>query len=109
MTTPEAQRRRARRVIYSFVAMCCSFVAALLVFAYVIHENRNLARQGHEAHAAICTLKADYRTRIRQGKRFLRDHPSGIPGIKVGVIRAAVTNETRTLNALRPVHCRPTH
>lgn len=103
-----ARAKHAPRIIVAaFLAMCLVFVAAVSVLSYVIDSNRGLARDGKEAHDAICVLKADYRERIREGVAFLREHPDGIPGIKVGVIKQSVKNQRQTLHALGKVRCKP--
>lgn len=69
-------------------------------------QNRVLAKQGKEAHDGICTLKRDYRERIRQSKDFLKEFPNGTTGIPAGALRLSIANTQRTLDALSKVTCK---
>lgn len=105
-TQGDPRRGKLPRGIAGAFLLVSLVATVVLAFAfYAIHQNHSLARQGREAHDALCVLKADYRHRLRVGRRFLHEHPNGIPGVKVGVIRASVTNQKATLRSLKPLHC----
>lgn len=104
--------KNGKRVRRSFVLMVAAFVISLAAYGYLIDRTDNLARQGKDnavqgkqAHDAICTLKADYRERIRAGLAFLHKHPDGIPGVDAAVIRDSIDNQQKTLAALAAVLC----
>lgn len=68
-------------------------------------QNRQRAMEGQEAHAAICTLRADLQRRIADGRDFLEDHPDGIPGISAADIRRSIAGQEATLKALHVRNC----
>ena len=78
------------------------FVASLvLIFGtvgYVFHES---ARTTH----ALCALRGDLENRITASTKYLQEHPEGIPGVPVKVIRDGIQNQKRTVRALRSLSC----
>ena len=73
--------------------------------AIVAADNRRLAREGEQAHDALCVIKADLRQRVAAGRKFLREHPRGIPGIPPATLRSSIANQQATLDALKPLAC----
>lgn len=73
----------------------------ILAFA----QTRRLARQGTEAHDAICTLRADLDRRVAASDRFLKEHPKGIPGVPLRSILESLRNQRQTLAALSGLTC----
>lgn len=94
-----------RRAILLETVTFAMLLVAIGLAVVAINSNRGLARQGKQAHDGLCALKYDLRQRIKDGHAFLKAHPNGIPGIKVGVIRAAVKNQESTLEALSVLPC----
>jgi hypothetical protein len=80
-------------------------VLALALTAWQVTETRHLARQGQQAHAGLCALKADLRERIKSAGDFLESHPTGVFGVTAVTIREAITNQEATLAALHPLMC----
>lgn len=72
-----------------------------LIVAWAVHENRINARKGKEAADAICTLKTDFRNRIRRSELFLIQYPEGIRGIPVEIIRDNIRSQRQTIKALK--------
>lgn len=70
-----------------------------------MRTNRETARDGHQAHDAICVLKVDLRRRIHDSEKFLNNNPNGLPGISAQVISDSLEGQRRTLSALGPVRC----
>lgn len=72
-----------------------------------------------ETTTALCTFRGDLRDRreaakdkLARSRAFLRDHPDGIPGIEVGLLRTTVANDRlavrnlrRTISALSALDC----
>jgi hypothetical protein len=56
--------------------------------------------------AALCALRTDLELRAASSRRFLADHPDGIPGIPAKVIRDGISNQERTITALRGIDCK---
>lgn len=84
-------------------------VAAIALSFTQVLENRRLAREGQQAHRALCVLKTDLARRIKDGHAFLLEHPDGIPGISAKTIQASIANQEATLSALQVVRsCPPT-
>lgn len=78
---------------------------ALTGMGWQVRTNSDLARQGDQAHDALCTLKADLRQRILASRDFLDKHPQGIDGITATAILVSITNQEATLLALKPLVC----
>ena len=105
--TPHRISIHERRIKESFIALTVVFVMVLVGFVFQIHKNRQLARQGQEAHDALCVFKADLEARYGKGLEFIRSHPAGIPGIPVTVLRDSLNNKKATLESLAALDCVP--
>lgn len=77
-------------------------VLAVIVGAGFWLEHRQSA-QGAKAHTALCAFREDLRGRlkdvqasIRTSEQFLRDHPAGIPGVPVELLRQSIADKKRT-------------
>lgn len=94
-----------KRVTRSFVlVIVCAFIS-LTVMGWQIAKNRHLAKQGKEAHQALCVLKTDYRNRIKLAEEYLYENPEGSSAIPVETIRTAISNQKSTLKSLAVVAC----
>ena len=83
-------------------------VTAVFIFgAWQTLENRELARDGDEAHDALCVLKLDLERRVGTSRQFLKDNPQGIPGIPPQVIRNGIRNQQATIDSLDKLDCQP--
>lgn len=80
-------------------------LVALAGVGWQVHANGSLARQGDQAHDALCALKADLRQRILAARGFLDKHPQGISGITAAAILVSITSQEATLLALKPLAC----
>lgn len=79
------------------------FAAALFFVASLsagLYAGVRISR-GNEAHAAICALEHDVQVRHDASVKFLANHPKGIPGIPVGVIKTSLANQAATIKALK--------
>jgi hypothetical protein len=96
---------RGERVPLSFAIITALCVAVLGVQGCAITQNRERAREGRQAHDAICALKGDLARRIEASQDFLAKHPKGIDGISATDISISIANQQLTLDALSPVRC----
>lgn len=94
-----------RQIAGSFLAVTIMVGLLMMAMAWIMYQNRQLAKQGKEAHDAICTLKDDYRRRIDTSSQWLEQHPEGVPGIEPSVIQNSISNQIATLRALDDVDC----
>lgn len=103
---------RRWQVASAFVALTAAFVAMGVILGVQVGHNRDairrvrqLERLGAQAHVALCTFKADLRERVRDGRRFLADHPDGFAGITAATIRQSLTNQQKTVDSLAELEC----
>lgn len=86
-----------------------AFVLSLVLFVLVVAGGGYLlthkTEEGAETHEAICALTADLEVRTEGTRRFLNDHPNGIPGIPASTLRESLQNQERTIDALSVVSC----
>lgn len=85
------QRRQTRAIVLVFLAL-------VLLGGYVW-------RQQARTNKALCTLQADLVQRVQSETDFITKHPHGIPGVSVASIRASITGQERTIQALAPLQC----
>jgi hypothetical protein len=72
---------------------------ALFGVAYVVYRN------GDTNRAALCALRWDLEKRVAGTQQLLIDHPEGLAGIPAQTLKDGITNQQRTIEALRGVHC----
>lgn len=68
-------------------------------------ENHRLAKEGVNAHIALCVFKVDLGRRADVGAQFLKDHPHGIPGIPASTLTTSVNNQRATYRSLQVLKC----
>jgi hypothetical protein len=81
-------------------------LAATSVFLSALLFTR-IADTTARTNDALCTFRADVRHRAESTRRFLADHPQGIPGIPVGTLRQSLDAQRRTVKALSDLDCPP--
>lgn len=84
-------------------------IIALLVFIYIVFsiqtQGSKLDRTTRDTHRALCALRGDLERRVADSRAFLRDHPDGIPGVTAREIQVGISNQERTITALRFIKC----
>lgn len=60
---------------------------------------------GRTTTKALCSLRTDLTNRVLASIQFLKDHPQGIEGIPVKVIIDGISNQSRTIVALKDLSC----
>lgn len=97
----------SRKITRGFVLLTLVFLLLLGGLSWQLHVNRNLGRQGQEAHDALCVFKADLQRRYGVGLEFIRTHPRGIPGIPAATLTTSLNNQKATLGSLSRLDCVP--
>lgn len=94
------QQVKRHRVVLAFMAVVLVTFAVLIFATWQVAQNRKTARQGQLAHDALCALNQRNIDRIAQSQEFLRDHPDGIPGIPVKLIKDGIKADSSTVAVL---------
>lgn len=98
---------RANSSPAAFWALVATFVAVLAGLTFAIVNNRNLARDGKQAHDALCILKGDLEQRVKSTQDFLNTHPQGFAGIDAATIQNSLNNQRATVDSLSLLDCVP--
>jgi hypothetical protein len=93
-----------------YLAVVPVVILAIVVGGAIDHYRadsrvRHLAREGKQAHDAICVLRQDLQRRVDNGEDFLQDHPEGFAGIPAAVLMKSIRDQKQTLDALSAVRC----
>lgn len=83
-------------VLYVVVAVLCVGLAAVVV---------KTTSEARDTRDSLCTLRADLEVRVESSRKFLDEHPEGIPGVPARAIREGIRNQDRTIHALDSLHC----
>jgi hypothetical protein len=94
-----------RNTRFAYTILGLGLILALVVGGTAIQGNRDRAREGQQAHAALCVLKHDYKERVKQSEKFLKENPKGIPGIPTSVIQNSIKNQKATIVSLKVLKC----
>jgi hypothetical protein len=95
----------SRHVTASFVAIVVISFVVLAVMGWQITQNRERAKEGQQAHDAICALKGNLADRILASQTFLEERPNGIPGLTPTLIQDSIDRDKLALDAMSPVRC----
>lgn len=134
MSDYQGPERRRRRLAWQNVALILAVALAgwstlgvadrSREIGAVVRENSRLARENSrrindiaaltrrvdanadQSTSALCALRRDLEKRVDSSRQFLREHPHGIPGISAKTIRDGLSNQQRTIRALRGLSCR---
>lgn len=60
---------------------------------------------GRATTKALCTFRADLAQRAVTATQFLKEHPNGTPGIPAKTILESISNQQRTILALKDLDC----
>lgn len=94
----------------ALLGVTVAFVAVLAALTFAIVQNRHLARDGREAHDALCVFKADLEQRADDSQAFIDHPPATIIGIPVtpeliAGAQSQVNNQRATLASLKGLDC----
>lgn len=102
------------QVAVAFLAIVAAFVVGLYFVTDLAHQNAESIRQLRSfdsrqktVEVGVCALRDDLRKRVREGEKFLAQHPQGAFGFTAAQIRSSVAGERRTISALAGVSCPP--
>jgi hypothetical protein len=76
------------------------FVTGLVILA--LHKQSSYINRTHNS---LCTLVADLHDRVDGTKKFLSEHPDGIPGVPKQTLLDSLANQERTLVSLKGLKC----
>lgn len=91
---------RNTKIRLSFAAMVAVMTGSVAFVGWQYDQTRTTARQGKLAHDALCALNQRNIDRIATSKEFLREHPNGIPGVPVKLIKDGIRADQSTVNIL---------
>jgi hypothetical protein len=100
--------QKAMAVVYLVVVPAMiGLIVILGAYDHYSSEGKiaTLARDGSEAHRAVCVFRADLVQRARVTRAFLESHPGGFLGIDRSAIEASLANQQSTIDALSVLHC----
>lgn len=89
----------------AFWGVTLAFVGVLAALSFAIVSNRHLARDGREAHDALCIFKNDLQQRAIDSATFLAAHPGGFAGIDAATIQNSIKNQLATVDSLSLLDC----
>lgn len=97
-----------------FIAVLVTLaVAVLTIQAYLVIQDRNLAEQGAESHAALCANRVSVEGQISDSKKFLaltiaervKKYGDGVGRIPEATIRIGLERQEEYLKSLDVLHC----
>ena len=80
-------------------------VGAIVILAGVFAGVLRVWQTAEEAHHAICALRHEREQAIIDAKKFLSEHPQGIPGITRADIERSIGTQEQTVRAFRFADC----
>lgn len=99
-----------RRLTYATIVLY-GIVFAVVAGVWVDSGNKAdaLERTTDQTTAALCTFRADVKSRADATAAYLEAHPEGFPGVTPEQLRQGLDGQRRTVKALRKLNCpRPT-
>lgn len=78
------------------------FVVVLLVGMVRVEL---VARDGSEAHEALCELRADLERRAESLVAFIEEHPQGVLGISRTDLERSLSSQHQTIASLADLEC----
>jgi hypothetical protein len=77
--------------------------------AYSVYSNRQLGRQGEEAHDALCVFKGNLDARAKIGEDYVADVKAGrrpvLTGFTVAELERSAASQRAAVNSLRTLDC----
>lgn len=64
-------------------------------------------RDEQRTHNALCAFHDNLRGQVKDGHKFIKEHPHGFAGITPAVIASRITAQESTLRALHALNCPP--
>jgi hypothetical protein len=101
---PTISEQKFRLIRNTFVSLV---VATALLYVTLVGAGTYVYLQGSDVHTSLCALQGDLQVRVDSSKRFLKEHPKGLPHAEISaqVIREGIQNQERTIEVLKPLNC----
>lgn len=94
-TTAEVLRSSLRRLV----------LATAVLYVVLFGVGLKVYLDGKSTTESLCAFRADLTGRILQSTQFLKDHPNGTLGIPAKTILDGISNQQRTVLALKDLNC----
>lgn len=93
-----------RRVAEAVLLLTLFYALQGAVLGHYAIVNRRLAREGRQAHEALCTTRENLSGRISATRRFL-EGGGRIPGVPDELLLSGLRRDEATLRALSALRC----
>jgi hypothetical protein len=99
--------KKALRIMEVATVVLIVLMMALVILGYADSTSqRDAIRQTSvQSHTALCSFVDDLEQRVASSEDFLAEHPNGIPGLSVEVIRTSLANQRQTIESLSDLKC----
>lgn len=94
--------RAAARIARSHPINVLAVLVGLIIVTAGVFK---VYQTAEEAHHAICALRTERIQGVRESKKFLVEHPQGIPGISRADILRSIHQQQGTVRAFRFADC----
>jgi len=113
--TPDKQRKVIEVLVVLNVILLFLGGISLYALSNVAHTNRKLAKEGQQAHDALCSIKGGVQRRVDNAQKLLSDNPKAQtldadPGPQVflvsrDLLKTSLARDTESLRAFKDFHC----
>lgn len=80
-------------------------IATVLLYVGLIAGGIKVYLDAKNTNDALCTFRQDLIVRVLSSTDFLKKHPKGIPGIPPKIILEGISNQQKTITALKDLNC----
>ena len=103
----EAQFKRGFKTLIVATALLFALLLGLSItmFAFATSQRAAISERSSQVQAALCAVRQDIQHSVDTTEQFLEDHPEGIPGIPVEILRSQLRERKGTLEALSTLRC----
>jgi hypothetical protein len=99
--------KKALRIVEIATVVLILLMMTLFIIGYADSTSQRdaIEQTSTQSHTALCSFVGDLERRVETSEEFLRDHPNGIPGLSVEVIRTSLANQRQTILSLSDLKC----
>lgn len=80
-------------------------LATVLLYVGLIGGGIKVYLDAKNTNDALCTFRQDLVVRVIGSTDFLKKNPEGIPGIPPKIILEGISNQQKTITALKDLNC----